>query len=296
MFLWGNTIWHRISVPFSIKTCIACTKSSQTQQIAFYNKISLSFPPHIIHKLALIPDHPALFWCLQIGALLPQAPSLQAHGNRLGRPDVYFEQYGIFKITDRVEVSRTWHRSISTPHCTFRLSIISRALVLSISKLMTGSILLIERNSFLLLLLGEWLLLLINLLCICLAFVSNSWLLLIPGTNFLYLTSLSISCSCCVRTGDELLALFGDNVIEEPLCVGDRTGDLMGDRSPFAALDWLMRCWSNTTSSRICASVLSLSAWCSVSIRVRSICPVGLQFTSDLHKTKRSFFNIPHLN
>jgi hypothetical protein len=126
---------------------------------------------------------------------------------------------------------------------------------------------------------------------LCLAFVSNSWLLLIPGTNFLNLTSLNISWSSGVRTGDdELLALFEYNESVEPLCVGDRTGDLMGDRSPLAVLDWLIRYWSHMTRSRIYVSVLSLSAWCSVSIRVRSICPVGLQFTSDLHKTNRAYF------
>jgi hypothetical protein len=37
---------------------------------------------------------------------------------------------------------------------------------------------------------------------------------------------------------------------------------------------------------------LSLSAWYSVSIRVRSICPVGLQFTSDLCKTKDHYSDV----
>jgi hypothetical protein len=35
---------------------------------------------------------------------------------------------------------------------------------------------------------------------------------------------------------------------------------------------------------------LSFSAWYSVSIRVKSICPDILQFSSDLHGTKRLAF------
>jgi hypothetical protein len=46
-----------------------------------------------------------------------------------------------------------------------------------------------------------------------------------------------MSWSSCVRRGDELLFfMFGDNVIEAPLCVGDWTGDLIGDLSPLAVL------------------------------------------------------------
>lgn len=153
--------------------------------------------------------------------------------------------------------------------------------------------LLTVKKSFLLLLVGEWLLLLLNLLCLqSLVFaVSNSWLLLIPGVNFLKLTSRSISWSSWLSMEDGVLGLFPGNLTVKPFWGGERTGDLMGDLTPpFPGLERLMRWWSHTTRSRIYPSVFSLSAWWSVSTRIRSVCPAGFRFTSDL-KEKRGTNN-----
>ena len=168
------------------------------------------------------------------------------------------------------------------------LSMTSKAFILSISKSMTGmeGSLLVENISFLLLsLIGEWLLLLLSLWCLLnlVLAVSNSWLLLMPGVSFRLPTSRSICWSSTVNMG-ELEQPFWVNDCPD-FWVGERIGDLTGDLiPPLPTLTWLTRWWSQTTSSRIYASVFSLSAWCSVSILNKSAWPAGLRLTSDLYK------------
>lgn len=166
------------------------------------------------------------------------------------------------------------------------LSMTSKAFIRSISKSMKGtegSLRLVQNISFLLSLIGEWLLLLLSLWCLLnlVLAVSNSWLLLIPGVSFLLPTSRSICWSSIVNKGE----------VEQPFCVnncnvfwlGERIGDLTGDLiPPLPTLTWLTRWCSQTTSSSIYSSVLSLSAWCSVSILNKSDWPAGLRLTSDL--------------
>lgn len=131
----------------------------------------------------------------------------------------------------------------------------SKALIRSISKSMTGTEdgLLMEKSSFLVSLVGVWLLLLLSLWCLLnLVFaVSNSWDLLIPGVSFLLLTSRSISWSSIVSMGDGELGLWVDSWID--FWFGERIGDLTGDLIPplMVVLDWLTRWWSHTTNSRI---------------------------------------------
>ena len=130
----------------------------------------------------------------------------------------------------------------------------SKALSRSISKSKTGTEngLLMGNGSFLVSLVGEWLLLLLSLWCFLnlLFAVSNSWLLLIPGVNFRLLTSRSISWSSTVNVGDGESGLCVDNCID--IWFGERIGDLTGDLIPtLPALAWLTRWWSHTTSSRM---------------------------------------------
>lgn len=134
------------------------------------------------------------------------------------------------------------------------LSMTSKAFMRSISKSMTGMELGRRRGngSFLLSLVGEWLLLLLSLWCLLnLVFAeSNSWLLLIPGVSFLLLTYWSISWSSIVNVVDGELGFWLDNWIV--LWFGDLIGDLTGDLIPaLQALAWLIRWWSHTTSSRM---------------------------------------------
>lgn len=164
------------------------------------------------------------------------------------------------------------------------LSITSKALIRSISKSITGAIegLLVGKKSLTVSLVGEWLLLLVSLLFVhSLIFeMSNSWLLLIPGVSFRKLISRNIFWSSSVSIGD-----FAGNETVELLCEGDWTGDLMGDLMlPLEGLERLMRWWSHTTMSSICASVLSLSAWWRVSIRIKSVCVVDFRFISLLRQ------------
>jgi hypothetical protein len=125
--------------------------------------------------------------------------------------------------------------------------------------------------------------------------VSNSWLLLMPGVSFLLPTSRSICWSSTVNNGE----------VEQPFCannctvfwLGERIGDLTGDLiPPLPTLTWLTRWCSQTTSSSIYTSVLSLSAWCSVSILNKSDWPAGLRLTSDLYKLdlEKHIYNEKH--
>lgn len=134
-------------------------------------------------------------------------------------------------------------------------SMTSNALIRSISKSKTGTDdgRLVEYISLLVSLVGEWLLLLLRrwYLLKRLLTVSNSWLLLIPGVIFLFVTSQSICWSSTDRAGDEQVAFVGDNC--SAFWLGDRIGDLIGDRVPqfVEDLEWLMRWWSHTTRSRM---------------------------------------------
>lgn len=163
----------------------------------------------------------------------------------------------------------------------------SKAFIRSVSKSTTGTEdgLLIGKGSFLVSFTGEWLLLLLSLWYLLSPVFANSWDLLIPGVSFLLLTSQSISWSSTVNGDDEELDLWLDNLII--FWLGERIGDFTGDFTPplAARLDWLTRWWSHTTNSRIYASVFSLSAWYSVSIR-RSTGLSGFLFMSDLQMKK----------
>ena len=157
------------------------------------------------------------------------------------------------------------------------------------SKLMIGVTddFLNEESSSVLSLVGEWLLLLLNLSCLLnLDFAaSNSWLLLIPGVSFLKLTYRSISRSSWVSMDVAATARFCAEEITSGFFVGERIGDLVGDlMPPLLDLIWLIRWWSHTTKSSIYASVLFLSAWWSVSMRIISAAAAaGFLFAPDLH-------------
>lgn len=193
-----------------------------------------------------------------------------------------FHTSWLFSTTDWRKRSFTHTRRISSTR-----SITSKALILSTSKLITGTDegLLIGKGSLLISLVGEWLLLLVSLWCLLNLFrVSNSWLLLIPGVNFRLLTSRSISRSSDVSPGSGELGLFVESW--SPIWFGERIGDLTGDLiPPFIALDCKTRWWSHTINSRIHSSVFSLSAWWRVSIRNESIGQEGFRFASDLQDT-----------
>lgn len=193
----------------------------------------------------------------------------------------------------RIQILLRWNKA---PFACYKLwilstrSMTSKALILSILKSITGTddSRFTGKGSFRHSRVGEWLLLLLSLwYSLNLVFVvSNSWLLLIPGVSFLLLTSRSISWSSMVNVGDAELGLCDNWIV---FWLGERIGDIIGDLvPPLAALDWLTRWWSHTTSSRIYDSVFSLSAWWSVSILINSVWPTVFLLTSDLTKSTSS--------